>query len=125
MKKLCLVAFSFLGLLRAQQVPTHYLLTFQLAPGLDITRLTPEQKAVFAEHGKHLATLSTKGLVVGGRTNEPVGTLAVVILAADEATAKAAVAADPATRAGYLKSAVHPFLLLMPPAPRGKCPPPF
>ena len=72
MKKLCLIAFALLNVARAQQAPTHYLLTFQLAPGLDVTRLTPQQKAVFMEHGKYLATLEAKGLVVGGRTDEPV-----------------------------------------------------
>jgi uncharacterized damage-inducible protein DinB/uncharacterized protein YciI len=91
------------------------LLTFQLAPGLDLTKLTPEHMAAFTSHAKYLATLSAKGLVAGGRTNETVDTLAVLILACDEATARAAVAGDPATRAGYLKATVHSFALLMPP----------
>jgi len=116
MKKVFLIASALLNMARADQA-THYLLTFQLAPGLDITHLTPQQMAAFAGHGKHLATLQSKGLVVGGRTDETVGTLAIIVLATDAATAQAAIADDPATRAGYLKAAVHPFSLLMPPTP--------
>ena len=41
----------------------------------------------------------------------------MIVLATDEATAKAGIAEDPATQAGLLKSAFHPFNLLMPPAP--------
>ncbi len=114
MKKLCLLAFALSQMGTAEQAK-HYLLTYQLAPGLDATHLTPQQMAVFVEHGKYLATFKTKGLVLGGRTEEAVGTLAIVVLAADEATAKAAVAQDPATKAGYLTGAAHPFNLLMPP----------
>jgi len=118
MKRL-LAALALLWSLQAQQpaAPPHWLLTFQLAPGLDIRQLTPQHMAVFAEHGKHLATLQSKGLIVGGRTEEPAGTLAVLIMACDEATAKDAVESDPASRAGYLKGSVHPFSLLIPPAP--------
>ena len=115
MKRLSLLVAMLAPLAFAQQ--QHWLLTFQLAPGLDLTKLTPEHLAVFTAHGKHLATLSGKGLVVGGRTRETVDTLAMLILACDEATARAAVADDPATRAGYLKAAIHPFDLLMPPKP--------
>jgi uncharacterized protein YciI len=119
-KRLFLLALLLASVAAAQPAPQHWLITFQLAPGLDLTRLTPQHRAVFTEHGKHLATLSTKGLVVGGRTNETVDTLAVLILACDEATARAAVAQDPATRAGYLKAAVRSFALLMPPASSAK-----
>lgn len=119
MKRLCLLALVMTSLAAAQQSPPqqHWLLTFQLVPGLDLTKLTPQHMTAFTGHGKHLASLMTKGLVVGGRTNEMVDTLAVLILACDEATARAAVANDPATQAGYLKGAFHPFALLMPPVP--------
>lgn len=118
MKGLFLLALALAHGVFAQQAPAqHWLVTFQLVPGLDLTKLTPEHMATFTGHGKHLAGLMSKGLVVGGRTNETVGTLAVLILACDEATAKAAVAEDPASRAGYLKGEAHPFALLMPPVP--------
>jgi uncharacterized damage-inducible protein DinB/uncharacterized protein YciI len=113
MRRWLLFVFAVLQAAWAAE-PEHWLLTFQLAPEMDLTKLTPQQMAVFGEHGKHLATLQAKGLVVGGRTEETKGTLAMIILRCDEAMAKAAVAEDPATRAGYLKSTVHPFALLMP-----------
>jgi uncharacterized protein YciI len=115
MTRLILLALSMLSVAAAQQAREHWLLTFQLAPGIDLAHLTPEQRTVLMEHGKHVSTLYAKGLVVGGRTSETIGTLAIAILACDEATAKAAVSDDPASRAGYLKGAVHPFDLLMPP----------
>jgi uncharacterized damage-inducible protein DinB len=119
MKRLILLALMLTRATIAQQAPAqqHWLITFQLAPGLDLTKLTPEHMTAFTAHGKHLAGLMSKGLVVGGRTNETVGALAVLILACDEATARAAVSDDPAARAGYLKADVHPFALLMPPVP--------
>ena len=116
MKRLLLLATLLISGLNAA-APTHWLLTFQLASGLEIGKFTAQQMATFAEHGKYLASLQSKGLVAGGRTEETTGTLAILILACDEATARQAAAGDPATRAGYLKSAVHPFSLLMPPLP--------
>ena len=119
MKRLLMVSFVLCGFAAAQQPPavTRWLLTFQLAPGLELTKLTPTQMAVFAEHGKHVGALYAKGIAMGGRTNETVGTLAVLILECDEVTARAAMTDDPATRAGYFQSAIHPFSLLMPPVP--------
>lgn len=116
MTKLLLVTIMMVSAAVAQQAKEHWLLMFQLAPGIDLAHLTPEQTVVLTEHRKYVGTLYAKGLVMGGHTNEPINTLAIAVLACDEATAKAAVADDPATRAGYLKGSAHPFLL-MPPAP--------
>jgi hypothetical protein len=123
MKRLILIALALVFSAAAQQAKEHWLLIFQLAPGIDLAHLTPEQSAVLLEHRKYVSTLYAKGLVMGGHTNEPVNTLAIAVLACDEATAKAAVADDPASRAGYLKGAVHPFVL-MPPAPASEREPP-
>ena len=117
MRRLLLLALAATALAAAAEAPSHWLLALQLAPDIDLTHLTPQQAAVFTEHGKHLGTLYARGLVAGGRTQETVGTLAIVILACDEATARAALADDPAVRAGYLKGATHLFSLLMPPSP--------
>jgi uncharacterized damage-inducible protein DinB len=117
MKTLCLLTLAMAGIAAAQSAAPSCLITMELAPGMDIRTLTPEQKAVFAQHGQFVASLEAKGLIVGGRTSEPVGTLAFFVLAADEATAKDVIAGDPATKAGYVKSAVRPLSLLLPPAP--------
>ena len=77
-----------LSVAAAQQACEHWLLTFQLAPGIDVAHLAPEQKSVLMDHRKYVSTLYAKGLVVGGRTNNPIGTLAIAVLACDEATAK-------------------------------------
>lgn len=116
MKRLILIALTLVFCAAAQLAKEHWLLMFQLAPGIDLAHLTPEQTAVLTEHRKYVGTLYAKGLVMGGHTNEPVNTLAIAVMACDEATAKAVVADDPATRAGYFKGSVHPFFL-MPPAP--------
>jgi len=117
MRTLCLLTLALCSLAGAQQPSAQWLLTFQLVPGMDITKLTQQQMAVFMEHGKHLAGLYGKGIAMGGRTNETVGTTAVLILTCDEAAAKAAAADDPGTRAGYFKTEVRPFSLLLPPVP--------
>jgi len=66
MKRLCLLSLALAPFTLAQQAPPpHWLVTFQLAPGMDLTKLTPQHMAAFTGHGQHLATLKAKGLVVG------------------------------------------------------------
>jgi uncharacterized damage-inducible protein DinB len=117
MKRTCVIFFALLGIVFAQKAPSQYLLTFQLASGLDATKLTQQQKGIFMEHGRYLDALRSKGVLLGGHTQEPVNTLAIVVFEGDEASARAVVANDPATKAGLLTHAVRPFRLLLPPAP--------
>ena len=74
MTRLILLALSMLSVAVAQQAKEHWLLMFQLAPGIDLAHLTPEQTVVLTEHRKYVGTLYAKGLVMGGHTNEPMNT---------------------------------------------------
>jgi uncharacterized damage-inducible protein DinB len=114
MKKLCLLTFAVLQLGMAEQ----YLLTYQLAPGIDLKHLTPEQIAAIHAHGQYLTTLQKEGvLVTGARTADPVHPSAITILNGDEASVKAAAAKDPAAKAGILNISVQRLDLFIPPAP--------
>lgn len=73
MKRLILLALAIASSVAAQQAKEYWLFTFQLAPGIDLPRLTTEQRAVLFEHRNYVSTLYAKGLVMGGHTNEPVG----------------------------------------------------
>jgi uncharacterized damage-inducible protein DinB/uncharacterized protein YciI len=117
MKKKCLVVFALCSIATAQQAPSQYLLTFQLASGLDVTKLTEQQKGVFMEHAKYLGALRSKGLLLGGRTNETVNTQAILVFEGDESAARPAASEDPATKAGLVTSSVKPFNLLIPQSP--------
>ena len=122
-KSICLLVSALLSLAlvnvsRAQHAPTHYLLTYQLADGVEVVHLTQPQMAALQGHGQHLMRLQKENvLMVAARTADPVRPSAVAILTGDEATAQAAASQDPAAKAGVMKISVQPLGVVLPPAP--------
>jgi uncharacterized protein YciI len=117
MKILCLVVLAIASLAHAQQAPSHFLIDYELAAGVDIAHLTEPQAAVFKQHGAQLMKLRDEGVVVaGGHTDNPQHIRAFVIVkAADAAAARAIAAADAAVKGGFLTASVESFTLAIPP----------
>ena len=118
MRILCLLALAARLPRAAPEAPSHFLIEFELGPGVDITHLSPPQQAIFQQHGAQLMKLRDEGVViVGGHTDNVQHMRAVLIVKAkDAAAARAVAAADPAVKAGLLKpSGVEPFTLAVPP----------
>jgi uncharacterized protein YciI len=116
MKLLCIVALTLAAF--AQESQQHFLVQIELAPGIDVTRLSPAQGALFQQHGERLAKLRDQGVVVtAGHTDNLKHIVAVIIVKAkDMAAAQALAAEDPAVKAGLLaKPTVEPFTLAVPP----------
>jgi uncharacterized damage-inducible protein DinB/uncharacterized protein YciI len=115
MKKVCLLMVVALH----SGVAGQYLLSYQLAPGVDPAHLAPAQAAALKVHGEYLQALQKKGmLLTAARVADPVHPSAVAIVNGDEASAKAAAAQDPAAKAGLVNITVQPidFFTQTPPA---------
>ena len=118
MRILCLIAFAVASFAQTPEAPTHFLIELELGPGVDITHLSPPQRAVFQQHGAQLMKLRDEGVVIlGGHTDNIQHMRAVLIVKAKDAAAARAVAeADAAVKGGLLKlSGVEPFTLAVPP----------
>jgi hypothetical protein len=117
MRILCLAVLAITSLAHAQEAPSHFLIEYELAAGVDITHLTHPQAAVFKQHGAQLAKLRDEGVVItGGHTDNPQHMRAFVIVkAGDLAAARAVAAADPAVKGGLLTFSLEPFTLAIPP----------
>ena len=118
MRILCLMALAVASFAQAPEAPTHFLIEFELAPGVDITHLSQPQRATFQQHGAQLMKLRDEGVVVlGGHTDNVQHMRAILIVKAkDTASARAVAEADAAVKAGLLKlSGVEPFTLAVPP----------
>ena len=69
--------------LTAQEAPSHFLIEYELAAGVDITHLSQPQMAVFQQHGAQLMKLRDEGVViVGGHTDNMQHMRAFVIVKA-------------------------------------------
>jgi uncharacterized damage-inducible protein DinB/uncharacterized protein YciI len=104
--------------LAAQAATANFFVVYELTPGVDITHLTQEQMGIFQQHGANLSRLREAGtLLVGGRIlYDPAHARAVAILTSQsEAQAKEIAAADPAVRAGLMRTTVEPIDMAMPP----------
>jgi uncharacterized protein YciI len=118
MRILCLLALASASIVHAQEPPRHFLIEFELAPGVDITHLSQPQQAIFQQHGTQLVKLRDEGVVIlGGHTDNIQHMRAVLVVKAkDTASARAIADADAAVKAGLLKlSTVEPFTLAVPP----------
>jgi uncharacterized protein YciI len=117
MRMICLAVLAVVSLARAQEAPSHFLIEFELAAGVDITHLSQPQMATFQQHAAQLMKLRDEGVVVvGGHTDNMQHIRAFVIVKAKDAAAARAVAdADPAVKGGLLKPSVEPFTLAVPP----------
>ena len=118
MRFLCLALLAIASLAGAQEAPQHFLLEFELAPGVDVAHLTQPQMAVFQQHGAQLMKLRDEGVVIlGGHTDNMQHMRALVVVkATDVAAARALADADPAVKAGLLKPTVaESFTLAIPP----------
>jgi uncharacterized protein YciI len=117
MRILCLCILVIASLAPAQETPAHFLIEFELTPGVDFAHLTQPQMAVFQQHGAQLMKLRNEGVViVGGHTDNMQHIRAFVIVKARDAAAARTVAAeDPAVKGGLLKFSVEPFTLAIPP----------
>jgi uncharacterized protein YciI len=117
MRILCLAILAIASLTHAQEAPSHFLIEYELSPGVDIMHLTQPQAAVFKQHGAQLVKLRDEGVVVaGGHTDNPQHIRAFVIVKAPDAAAARAVAAtDAAVKGGLLTASVEPFTLAIPP----------
>jgi uncharacterized protein YciI len=117
MRILYLAILAIASLAHAQEAPSHFLIEYELSPGVDITHLTEPQAAVFKQHGAQLMKLRDEGVVIaGGHTDNPQHIRAFVIVKAPDAAAARAVAdADAAVKGGFLKASVEPFTLAIPP----------
>ena len=118
MRFLCLVVLAATSIVHAQEAARHFLIEFELAPGVDITHLSQQQQAIFQQHGAQLIKLRDEGIVIlGGHTDNLQHMRAVLIVKAkDIASARVVADADAAVKAGLLKlSGVEPFTLGVPP----------
>ena len=117
MRILCLAVLAIASLAHAQEAPSHFLIEYELAPGVDFTHLTQPQMDVFKQHGAQLMKLRDEGVVIaGGHTDNPQHMRAFVIVKAKDAAAARAVAdADAAVKGGLLTFSVEPFTLAIPP----------
>ena len=118
MRALCLLVLCAASIAHAQEAPSHFLVEFELAPGVDVTHLSQQQQAIFQQHGAQLVKLRDEGVVIlGGHTDNLQHMRAVLIVKAkDTASARAVAEADAAVKAGLLKlSGVEPFTLAVPP----------
>ncbi|MCU1234115.1 MAG: YCII-related protein [Candidatus Solibacter sp.] len=114
MKIAILLLFAALAAIAA---PAHFFVLYEVTPGVDIAHLTPQQAAVFKEHGINLTKLRDAGiLLTAGRMLNPQHPRAIAIFTAeDEAAAKEIAAADPAVKAGLMKVTVETLDLVFPP----------
>ena len=72
----------------------------------------PQEQAHFQAHSAHLKRLREAGQLLMGARYADVGLL--VLAAADEAQARAAMAADPSMQAGVFRFDLHPMLVFYP-----------
>jgi uncharacterized protein YciI len=117
MRLICLAVLAIASLARAQEAPAHFLIEYELAPGVDITHLSQPQMALVQEHGARLMKLRDEGVViVGGHTDDMKHPRGIVIVAAKDAAAARALAdEDPAVKGGMMKTTVESFTLAVPP----------
>ena len=117
MRILCLAVLAIASLARAQEAPTHFLVEYELAPGVDITHLSQPQMALVQQHGAHLKKLRDDGVVIlGGHTANLQHLRGLAILAAkDVESARTVADEDPAVKAGMMKTSVEAFTLAIPP----------
>jgi uncharacterized protein YciI len=117
MRILCLAVLIVTSVGWAQDAPSHFLIEYELAPGVDITHLSETQTAMVQQHGARLLKLRDEGVVIlGGHTSDPQHLRGLVIVnAKDAATARALAAGDPAVRGGIMKTSVEDFALAVPP----------
>jgi uncharacterized protein YciI len=83
---------------------------FRTGPGWDKAKPPGEQKH-FADHSANLRKLRQEGRIVLGARYGEVGL--VLLRAADEAEARALLAADPSLAAGVFTAQIHPFSAFM------------
>lgn len=72
----------------------------------------PQEQAHFQAHSAHLKRLREAGQLLMGARYADVGLL--VLAAADEAQARAAMAADPSMQAGVFRFDLHPMMVFYP-----------
>ena len=106
-----------LAIAAAHAAPANFLLTLELAPGVDVAHLTPQQMGLLQQHAANLGKLRDAGiLLTGGRTDTPQHLRGLAILQADgQAAAQAIADADPAVRGGVMRATVEPFTLAVAP----------
>ncbi len=117
MRILCLAVLAIASLAHAQEAPSHFLIEYQLAAGVDITHLTEPQAAVFKQHAAQLVKLRDEGVVVvGGHTDNPQHMRGLRDRESqDAAAARAVAAADAAVKGGLMTFSLEPFTLAIPP----------
>lgn len=110
----CRIVLSVLLVLLSPMVPAQppvqgsglYLVEFTTGPGWD-TAKPPSAQAGFAGHGANLRRLRDAGVLLYGARYGDKGV--VLLRVADEAAARAELAADPAVAAGTFNAAVFEF----------------
>jgi uncharacterized protein YciI len=117
MKLLSLAVLVIASLARAQEAPSHFLIEYELASGVDATHLSEAQMALFQQHGAQLKKLRDEGVVIVGGHTENMEHLRglVIVKARDVAAARALAAEDPAVKAGLMRTSLEPFTLAIPP----------
>ena len=117
MRILCLAVLAVVSMARGQEAPSHFLIEYELAAGVDITHLSQSQIALAQQHAARLVKLRDEGVVIaGGRTanmQHPRGM--VIVTARDAAAGRAVAEEDPAVKGGLMKVSVEPFTLAVPP----------
>jgi uncharacterized protein YciI len=99
----------------------QWLYVLKLVPRLhDDKAWTKDDERVIGEHFRHLQRLvAERTVVLAGRTTEAgERTMGLVIFeAADEATARALMQADPAVKGGIMTATLHPYAVALQRAP--------
>ncbi len=91
----------------------HYLIVYRPPRDTFVDDATPEETAIIEKHFSYLKRLlSTGGLVLAGRTEDAQFGIAIIV-ADDEAEARAIMERDPAVAGGVFSGELHPFRLAL------------
>jgi uncharacterized protein YciI len=97
--------------------PRHYLMVLKLTPRLHDAKAwtKPDEEAVDAHFNRLKKAMEAGEVVLAGRTNEPLDRTfgLVVFSAADDASARAFMQADPCVSAGVMTAELHPYGLAL------------
>ena len=101
----------------AHAAPAEFLLTLELAPGVDLAHLDAAADGRAATTRRPTLKLRDSGvLLTAGRTENPKHLRGLAILTAENLAAAQAIAdADPAVHGGVMRATIEPFNLAVPP----------